>query len=72
MSSDDDTQEQGNLCAGVEMTPVQCNEVIEGKLAMLVPVLKCTLSAFQRVENILQNGKIDWRKALERAKRRVS
>lgn len=59
------------FCAEVEMTLTQCNEVIEDKLTNLLPVMNCTLSSMQRAEDVLANGKIDWRKALERAKKRV-
>jgi hypothetical protein len=66
----DDPTEREGLCAEVEMTPVQCNEVIEDKLTNLLPVLNCTLSTMRRVEDKLANGRIDWRKALQRAKQR--
>ncbi len=55
----------------VALTPVECNEVIEDKLANLFPVMRCTLVAFQRAQDMLENGKIDWREALKRAKQRV-
>ena len=63
--------EREGFCAEVEMTPTQCNEVIEDKLTNLLPVMNCTLSSMRRVEDLLANGRIDWRKALERAKKKV-
>lgn len=71
MPKNGDMAEREGFCAEVEMTPVQCNEVIEDKLENLLPVLRCTLAAFQRAQDMLENGKIDWRKALARAKKRV-
>jgi hypothetical protein len=58
--------------AEVEMTPTQCNEVIEDKLSHLLPVMKTTLAIFQRVNDAMENGRINWRKALEKAKKKVS
>lgn len=58
-------------CTEVEMTPTQCNAVIEDKLTHLLPVAQNTLAIFLRVEDALKNGEIDWRKAFKRAKRRV-
>lgn len=72
MSSYTGTSGGEGLCEAVVMTPTQHNEVIEDKLTNLVPVLKCTLSAFQRVDEIFQNGGINWRRALERAKQKLT
>ena len=71
MPKDENGKGEG-FCAEVELTPVQCNDVIENKLENLVPVMRCTLAAFRHAEDVLANGKIDWRKALERAKQRVA
>lgn len=71
MSSDGIAAEKEGTCGEVEMTPTQHNEVVEDKLVNLGLVMQCTLTAFRRVEGILQNGKIDWRKALARAIKRT-
>lgn len=67
----DEAAEREEFCAEVEMTPAQCNEVVEDKLANLLPAMRSTLSTMQRVEDMLANGRIDWRKALQRAKKKV-
>ncbi len=72
MPNDDGKTGRPDFCAEVEMTPVQCNAVIENNLSNLLPVMRCTLAAFHRAQDMLENGKIDWRKALKRAKQRVA
>lgn len=67
----DEATQQIDLCAEVEMTPAQCNEVIEDKLDNLLPVMNCTLKSMQQAEDALSNGRTDWRRALKRAKRKV-
>lgn len=51
----------------VQMTPVQCNEVIEGKLAHLQPAMEYTLIEMQRLQEGLSNGEIHWGELLKRA-----
>jgi hypothetical protein len=58
------------LCEKVQMTPVQCNEVIEDNLAHLMPVMECALNSMERVNETLENGGVSWRRALKRAIRR--
>lgn len=67
-----DTGQPCAFCNEVDMTPSQCNEVVEDKLSHLEPVLKCALVSFQRIEHVLANGGFNWRVALENAKKRVS
>lgn len=66
-----DTGQPRGFCTEVDMTPAQCNEVVEDKLRHLEPVLKCALIVFQRVEHVLANGGFNWRVAFEKAKERV-
>jgi len=61
-----------SLCAEVEMTPEQCNTILEDKLGHLKPVLECALVTFKRVEETLANGGINWRRLFQRAKSRNS
>jgi hypothetical protein len=68
----DGNESAAELCTEVEMTPAQCNAVVEDKLGHLKPVLECALVTFQRVEEVLANGGIDWRKLFAKAKERVS
>lgn len=60
------------LCAEIDLTPEQCNEVLEDKLRHLKPVLECALMTFRRVEETLANGGINWRKLFQRARDRTS
>jgi hypothetical protein len=60
-----------DFCSEVEMTPAQCNEVVEDKLVHLEPVLKCALVTFQRVEQALANGAFNWRKVFAKAKKKA-
>ena len=70
MPSDKKIHGSEGICADVELTPTQRNVVIEDKLSNLAPIMRCTLAAFHRAKELLENGRIDWRKALERAKQR--
>lgn len=60
------------FCAGVQMTPTQCNAVIEEKLLHLEPVLQCALDSLEHVNAVLANGGVNWRRAFHRAKQRVN
>lgn len=60
------------LEAEIMPTPSQGNEILLDKLGHLEPTLKCALATFQRVEEMLANGGVNWRKLFERAKARVS
>lgn len=51
----------------VQMTPIQCNEVIEAKLTHLKPAMEGMLSEMQRLQEGLSNGEIHWRPLLQRA-----
>lgn len=66
-----DAKQARAFCEEVEMTPSQCNEVVEDKLDHLRPVLQCALDVFQRVEHALANGACNWRVSLANAKKRV-
>lgn len=66
-----ETGGNGGFCAEVQMTPAQCNAVIEEKLAHLEPVFQCTLTSLERVNEVLANGGVNWRRAFQRAKQRV-
>lgn len=55
----------------IRMTPVQCNEVLEDKLGHLQPLMESALRSFQRVDTILSNGAINWRKVFKRAKEKL-
>lgn len=59
------------LCDEVQMTPVQCNEVIEDNLVHLMPLMKSTLGSMERVNDALENGGVNWRRALQRAKKKA-
>jgi len=65
----DGTQKHGDagLCEEVQMTPVQCNEVIEKQLEHLQPALECTLAEMERLKEGLSNGEISWHDLLKRA-----
>ena len=60
------------LYTEVELTPEQGNAVLEAKLGHLKPALECALGTFKRVEEVLANGGIDWRKLFQRAKDKIS
>jgi len=60
------------LCTEIELTPEQCNAIVEDKLGHLKPVLECALVTFKRVEESLANGGINWRKIFERARDKAS
>jgi len=60
------------ICDEVEMTPAQCNDIIEDKLLHLLPLMKQALGTFQRVEHALANGGFSWRKAFENTKKKTS
>lgn len=68
----DTNETTSELCSDVELTPAQCNAVLEDKLGHLKPALECALITFQRVEETLANGGINWRKLFKRAKDRAS
>ena len=59
------------FCSKVELTPAQCNDVIEDKLAHLLPVMQGALFTFRSVNHRLANGEISWRKLFNRAKESV-
>jgi len=59
------------FCEEVNLTPAQCNVIIEDKLAYLLPVLECALTTFKQVNERLANGEISWRRLLSRAKEAV-
>jgi hypothetical protein len=59
------------LCDEVQMTPMQCNEVIEDNLTHLMPVMESALSSMERVNASLENGGVSWRRALQRARERM-
>ena len=54
-------------CDEVQMTPVQCNVVIENKLENLQPMLELTLTELTRLRDGLANGEIHWGDLLKRA-----
>ena len=60
-------KDEAELCEEVQMTPVQCNVVIENKLENLQPVMECTLAEMQRLREGLSNGEISWTELLKRA-----
>lgn len=66
-----ETTVNDGLCGEVQMTPVQCNEVIEDNLIHLMPVMESALVSMERVNGALENGGISWRRALQRAKERM-
>lgn len=66
-----DAEPTRTFCNEVDMTPSQCNEIVEDKLAHLEPVFKCALVVFQRVEHVLANGGFNWRVALSRARKKA-
>jgi len=51
----------------VQMTPMQCNEVIVEKLTHLQPAMEFTLAEMQRLRESLSNGEIHWSEMLKRA-----
>lgn len=67
----DETDRNDGFCAEVQMTPTQCNTVIEEKLDHLEPVFQCVLSSLEHVSDVLANGGVNWRRAFQRAKQRV-
>ena len=54
----------------VQMTLIQCNEVIEEKLTHLQPAMEGMLSEMERLQEGLSNGEIHWRPLLKRAIRK--
>jgi len=59
--------EDAGICEDVQLTPLQCNAVIEEKLTHLQPVMECALVEIQRLRDGLANGEISWRSLLKRA-----
>ncbi len=53
-----------------QLTPTQCNEIIEEKLTHLFPVLENALVSCQRVSYGLQNGEPNWSAVFKRAMER--
>jgi hypothetical protein len=72
LSNNEKTESTAELCTEVALTPEQCNAVLEDKLGHLKPVLECALVTFQRVEETLANGGVNWRKLFKRARERAS
>jgi len=60
------------ICIEVQMTPAQCNAILEERLAHLRPVMECALGVMQHVCESLANGGFNWRKALAQAKKNVA
>lgn len=59
------------ICAEVQLTPTQCNAVLEERLEHLRPAMECALGVMNHVCESLANGGFNWRRALARAKKKV-
>jgi hypothetical protein len=65
------TERTADVCEGVEMTPTQINDVIEGNLTNLGLAMENVYSEMVRLKEDLLNGKFDAKKIFDRAMERL-